>query len=152
MKYRIEILVGFFFIVSVMSFLIILIKITDVTSFYNKEHTYKFSAVFKNIGNLKKKSRVTICGVKVGFVNNIQLKKNTSNEYYSYVEMIISSKVDEIPIDSSINILMSNLLGDSYIQIEIGNDDVYIKNGDVITFTTQALIIEELIAKFAISK
>ncbi|HIH2763195.1 MAG TPA: outer membrane lipid asymmetry maintenance protein MlaD [Candidatus Azoamicus sp.] len=152
MKYRIEFFVGLFFLLSVISFFIIVIKITDISTFYQKEKTYKICAVFKNIGNLKKKSRVTICGVKVGFVNNIQLNKHSGNEYYSQVEMSINSKINEIPIDSSINILMSNLLGDSYIQIELGNDDVYLKNGDIVTFTTQALILEELISKFAINK
>jgi len=110
------------------------------------------NAIFKNIGSLKKKSRVTICGVKIGFVNNIQLKKNTNNEYYSNVEIFINANINQIPIDSSINILMSNLLGDSYVQIEIGNDDFYLKDGDIVTFTTQALIIEELISKLAINK
>ena len=83
-------------------------------------------------------------------MNKIDLKKNISNEYYSHVEMIITSDVNEIPIDSSINILMSSLLGDNYVQIDLGNDDSYLKNGDIVTFTAQALIIEELIAKFAI--
>ncbi|HIH2762564.1 MAG TPA: outer membrane lipid asymmetry maintenance protein MlaD [Candidatus Azoamicus sp. MARI] len=152
MKYRIEFFVGLFFLISIACFLIIAIKITDVSFFYKNEKTYSINAVFKNVGNLKKKSRVTICGVKIGFVKSIELKKTSGNEYYSHVEMFINSKINEIPKDSSINILMSNLLGDSYIQIDLGNDDFYLKDGDVVNFTTQALIIEELIAKFAISK
>lgn len=152
MKYRIEFFVGLFFLFSIISFFIIVIKLTDVSTFYHKEKTYRVYAVFKNVGNLKRKSRVTICGVKIGFVNSIQLSKNSGNEYYSHVEMFINSRISEIPADSFINILMSNLLGDSYIQIELGNDDVYLKDGDVVNFTTQALIIEELISKFAINK
>lgn len=152
MKYKIEFFVGLFVFISIISFLIITIKITDISSFYKNEKTYRVNAIFKNIGSLKKKSRVTICGVKIGFVNNIQLKKNTNNEYYSNVEIFINANINQIPIDSSINILMSNLLGDSYVQIEIGNDDFYLKDGDIVTFTTQALIIEELISKLAINK
>lgn len=152
MKYKIEFFVGFFVLITVVSFLIIIFKITDISTFYQNDKTYKVCAVFKHIGNLKKKSRVTICGVKVGFVNNISLKKNLNNEYYSFVEMSIYSKINEIPVDSSINILMSNLLGDNYIQIELGNEDAYLKNGDIVNFTTQALIIEELLSKFAVNR
>lgn len=152
MKYKIEFFVGLFILISFISFFLIVIKITDINALYQKEKTYKVNAIFKNVGNLKKKSKVTICGVKIGFVNSIQLKKNSSNEYYSEVEMYINSNINEIPIDSSINILMSNLLGDSYIQIELGNDTNYLVDGDIVAFTTQALIIEELISKFAISK
>lgn len=152
MKYKIEFFVGLFILISFISFFLIVIKITDINALYQKEKTYKVNAIFKNVGNLKKKSKVTICGVKIGFVNSIRLKKNSSNEYYSEVEMYINSNINEIPIDSSINILMSNLLGDSYIQIELGNDTNYLVDGDIVAFTTQALIIEELISKFAISK
>lgn len=152
MKYKVEFFVGLFILVGILSFLFIVIKVTDVTGIYNKESYYKIYAVFKNIGNLKKKSKVTICGVKVGFVSNIELKKNSLSEYYSEVEILINSKFSEIPSDSCINILMSNLLGDSYIQIELGNDNDFLINGSIVTFTTQALIIEELIAKFATNK
>mgnify|MGYP007099538075 FL=1 len=60
--------------------------------------------------------------------------------------------INEIPSDSSINILMSSLLGDSYVQIELGNEDTYLKDGDIVTLTTQALIIEDLISKFTFNK
>ncbi len=66
--------------------------------------------------------------------------------------MLINSNIREIPSDSSINILMSSLLGDSYIQIELGNEDTFLKDGDTVTLTTQALIIEDLISKFTFNK
>jgi len=149
-KHKVEFFVGLFVLFGIFSFLLIIFKMTDISTFYQKDKGYKLHAVFKNVGNLRKKSKVTVGGVKIGFVSKIDLKKNISNEYYSHVEMAINSNVNEIPIDSSINILMSSLLGDNYVQIEIGNDDIYLKDGDIVTFTIQALIIEELIAKFAI--
>lgn len=152
MKYKIEVFVGFFVFITIVSFFIIVFKITDISTFYHTDKTYKICAIFKHVGNLKKKSKVTICGVKVGFVNNISLKKNSNNEYYSFVELFIYAKINEIPVDSSINVLMSNLLGDNYIQIELGNENIYLKDGDIVNFTTQALIIEELLSKFAITR
>ena len=151
-KYKIEFFVGIFIILGVISSLMLMLQISDVKSIYITEKEYQITAVFKNVGNLKKKARVTIGGVKIGIVNKIELKKNESQEYYPEVEILINSKINEIPNDSSINILMSSLLGDSYIQIELGNEDTYLSNGDVVTLTTQALIIEDLISKFTFNR
>jgi phospholipid/cholesterol/gamma-HCH transport system substrate-binding protein len=58
--------------------------------------------------------------------------------------------VNKIPTDSSASILTAGLLGDNYIGIELGQDTDYLKAGDVITLTSQALLLEELISKFAV--
>lgn len=151
-KYKIEFFVGFFVLLGMLAALIIITQITDIKNIYIKENTYTIKAIFKNIGNLKKKARVTIGGVKIGNVSKIELKKSAENEYYPQIELSINCNYENIPIDSSINILMSSLLGDSYIQIEIGNEDNFLKDGDVVTLTTQALIIEEIISKLAFNK
>lgn len=151
-KKKLEFLVGLFFIMGLTSFFILTFEIADIKNIYNKNKTYKIKAIFKNIGNLKEKSKVTIGGVKIGIVNKIELKENNLNEYYPEIEMHINSNISKIPIDSSANILMSNLLGDSYIQLELGNDNKFVKNGEYIILTTQALIIEELISKFTFEK
>jgi phospholipid/cholesterol/gamma-HCH transport system substrate-binding protein len=151
-KYKIEFFVGLFVVLGIIALLIIITQITDVKNIYTKEKTYIITAVFKNIGNLKKNARVTIGGVKIGIVNKIALKYSEENEYYPQVELLISYNYKKIPIDSSINILMSSLLGDSYIQIEPGNEDLFLKNGDIVRLTTQALIIEEVISKLAFNK
>lgn len=151
-KYKIEFLVGMFAIIGLTATLFLLLQISDTKNFLKTEKFYTIKAVFKNIGNLKKKARVTIGGVKVGFVNHIELKKNSENEYYPELEILINSKYDNIPVDSSINILMSSLLGDSYIQIELGNENVFLKHEDIVILTTQALIIEEVISKLAFNR
>lgn len=150
-KYKIEFSVGIFIILGIASVLILIFKISDNKKLYNEEKTYKIYASFKNIGNLKEKSKVTIGGVKVGIVNKIKLKYETQ-EYIPEIEMKINHKINYIPIDSSASIIMSSLLGDSYIQIEPGIEESYLKQGDIIKLTTQALIIEELISKLAFNK
>lgn len=151
-KYKIEFFVGILALLSLLSILIIITKITDVKDIYTKEKTYTIKAIFKNIGNLKKKARVTIGGVKIGNVGKIELIKMNESEYYPQVDLIINCVFKNIPIDSSINILMSSLLGDSYIQIETGNEENFLKDGDIVTLTTPALILEEIISKIAFNK
>lgn len=151
-KHKIEFLVGSFIMLGIASLLMIILQISDVQSIYKTTKEYKINATFKNVGNLKKKAKVTIGGVKIGNVSKIELKKNSEQEYYPEVEMSINNTINEIPIDSSINILMSSLLGDSYIQIELGNENFFLKDGDTVTLTTQALILEDLISKFTFNK
>ncbi len=152
MKNKIEFFVGLFVILGIISLLLLITKITDFKNIYTKEKTYSITAIFKNIGNLKKNAKVTIGGVKIGIVNKIELKYSDENEYYPQVELLIDYNYKKIPVDSSINILMISLLGDSYIQIELGNEDFFLKNGDIVKLTTQALIIEEVISKLAFNK
>jgi phospholipid/cholesterol/gamma-HCH transport system substrate-binding protein len=151
-KYKIELLVGLFTIFGIISLLILIMQISDFKNIYKKEKIYTITAIFKNVGTLKKKARVTIGGVKIGKVGKIELKKNNENEYYPQVELLINENFKNIPVDSSINILMSSLLGDSYIQIDLGNENSFLKDGDIVTLTTQALIIEDVISKLAFNK
>ena len=151
-KYKTEFFVGLFIILGIISTLFLILQVNDITNIYKTKKEYKIIATFKNIGNLKKKARVTIGGVKIGIVSKIQLKKNQYNEYYPEVEMLINNNITNIPIDSSINILMTSLLGESYIQIETGNEDIFLQNNDIVMLTTQALIIEDLISKLAFNK
>lgn len=152
MKNRLEILVGLFFLFSFFCFFILTFKITDVNKVLNINNYYNINVIFRNIGALKINAKVTIYGVKVGFVNSIALLKNEHNDYYVEVGVLIDKKFDHIPIDSSASIFMTNLLGENYIQIELGNEDCFLKNGDVILLTNQALILEELLTKFVFDK
>ncbi len=151
-KYKFEFLVGIFIILGIIAMLIILFKITDIQDIKYSKKKYKIKAMFKNIGNLKKMAKVTIGGVKIGYVNKIELKQNEFNEYVPEIEMFIHLNIDYIPKDSSANIFMTNLLGENYVQIELGYDDACLIDGDTIIFTSQAIIIEELISKLVFNK
>ncbi|MEK7223215.1 MAG: outer membrane lipid asymmetry maintenance protein MlaD, partial [Pseudomonadota bacterium] len=57
-----------------------------------------------------------------------------------------------IPKDSSASILTSGLLGDQYIGIEPGGDDVVLKNGDSFLRTQSALVLEKLVGQVIFDK
>lgn len=152
MKNKLEFLVGLFFIFSFFCFFVLTFKITDVNKILNLKNYYNVKVIFRNVGALKINAKVTIYGVKIGFVNDISLLKNEQNDYFVEVSILINNKFDHIPIDSSASIFMTNLLGENYLQIEVGNENVFLKNGDVILLTNQALILEELLSKFVFDK
>ena len=151
MKIRnIEILVGFFVFLAISALFMLSIQVSGLSDFYKLKDTYVVRAVFRNIGGLKIRSKITIGGVKIGKVTKIMLNQNDNLEYLPVVEMTINSDTD-LPIDSAASILTSGLLGDNYIGIELGRDEEFLKDGDILIFTSQALLLEDLISKFAVN-
>ena len=145
----IEFWVGLFVVLGILAFLMLALQVSGLTTLYH-ENGYPLKAVFKNIGGLKVRSKVTINGVKIGTVEKISLAHDEFNEYQAIIEMKINNAYHNIPKDSSAKILTAGLLGDNYIGIEPGMEDAFLKSNDVIELTQQALLLEDLISKFAV--
>lgn len=146
---KIEISVGIFVTLGILSLLMLAMQVSGLGDFYRANSGYKVFAIFKNIGGLKIKSKVTIGGVTVGRVTDIKLSLD-GEEYSPLVEMSLKDTVNKIPSDSTASILTAGLLGDNYIGIDVGQDEEYLQDGDTITLTNQAILLEELISKFAV--
>ena len=146
---KLEIWVGIFVVLSIAAFLMLALQVSGLGCFYNTTNSYTVSAAFDNIGALKNRSKITIGGVTIGRVESISLKVNESGEYQAIVELEINDKFNKIPDDSSAKILTSGLLGDNYIAIVPGHSETYLTDGSKIELTSQAVLLEDLISKFA---
>ncbi len=104
-------------------------------------------ANFDELGGLKARAPVVVSGVKVGSVTKIGLNK----DYRARVTMDLNPSV-EIPVDSSISIVTSGLLGDRYLSVSLGGEDATLKNGEDFSFTESAILLERLIGKFVYGK
>ena len=51
-------------------------------------------------------------------------------------------------VDASAKILTSGLLGEQYIGLENGGEEDKLREGDTLTLTTSAVVLENLINKF----
>mgnify|MGYP001589785834 FL=1 len=109
---------------------------------------YTISARFDNIGGLKPKAAVRSAGVVVGRVESIGFDDKT---FQASVELEMDRRY-LFPKDSSLKILTSGLLGDQYIGIEAGADEHNLANGDTVTATQSAVVLENLIGQFLYSK
>ena len=144
----IDISVGLFILMGLLALLIMLMQVSGIHNLISKKH-YIVSANFNNIGGLKIRSPVTIAGVKIGEVTHVELQDGQLN---AKVTMILDSK-QKIPYtDTSARILTEGLLGSNYISITPGFDDddkshPYLRSGDVIAKTQEALILENLIGQ-----
>jgi phospholipid/cholesterol/gamma-HCH transport system substrate-binding protein len=145
---KIEILVGLFVVLGIASLLMLALQVSGLTNFYRPNHTYVLKAEFSNIGGLKVRGKVTISGVTIGRVADIQLVRNSYGDYAALVTLAIEKNIKDIPDDSSAKILTAGLLGDNYVAIIPGQSEMMLHDGSSIELTSQAVLLEDLIAKF----
>lgn len=146
MRYAaLEIWVGLFVLITILAFTALAFQVSGLTTIYETEKGYDIAAYFDEVGGLKPRSRVTIGGVQVGRVENIQLDAKT---FSAKINMNISPQFKNlIPIDSSASIVTAGLIGDNYIVIEPGADFETLQDGGVIDETHSAIILERLIGQ-----
>ncbi|MFD2631682.1 MULTISPECIES: outer membrane lipid asymmetry maintenance protein MlaD [Idiomarina] len=143
--------VGIFVVLGVLALFFIALRAASGTMTTSGE-TYTLYAKFDNIGSLKVRSPVKVGGVVVGRVTNISL---TGDYYEPLVEMSISKEYDEFSETSSVSVLTSGLLGEQYLGLQPGfiDDSVsMLEDGDSITDTKSALVLENLIGQFLFSQ
>lgn len=140
-----EVVVGMFICVGVAAIFVLTFRVASLDNVGGKEGTYTVLGDFQNIGGLKVGSAVTMAGVKIGRVADIHMNEQT---FQAELTLEISKRYDQIPEDSSAKILTSGLLGDQYIGLEPGGMPDYLKDGDHLMLTQDALVLENLIGQF----
>ncbi|KTD25702.1 toluene transporter subunit: membrane component of ABC superfamily [Legionella lansingensis] len=144
----IDISVGIFMLLGLSALLILVMKVSGITTLVSKKG-YTVSAEFTDIGGLKVRAPVTVAGVKIGEVTRIELQPGELN-----AKVTMSLRNDKpIPYeDTSARILTEGLIGSNYISIVPGFEDEnqehpYLREGDVIVKTQEAVILENLIGQ-----
>lgn len=108
---------------------------------------YSLSASFTNISGISPGSAVRVGGIKIGVVESLDLD---AKSYQAVAKLRIGDTV-KLPRDSSASVQSSGLLGDKFLALEPGGDDVNLNDGEQITFTQPSVSLEELIGKFVFS-
>jgi phospholipid/cholesterol/gamma-HCH transport system substrate-binding protein len=135
--------VGAFVVAGIAALVVLALKVGNLST-YNVSETYELQAYFTNVGGLKPTASVRSSGVLVGRVTSITLD---TERYEARVTMSIDKRY-QFPKDTFANILTSGLLGEQYIGLMPGGDDVMLKSGDEFKKTQSAVVLEDLIGKF----
>ncbi|HVL77562.1 MAG TPA: outer membrane lipid asymmetry maintenance protein MlaD [Noviherbaspirillum sp.] len=143
----IDIWVGLFVLLGAIALFFLAMKAGNMSTFTFQE-TYAVNARFDNIGGLKPRAPVKSAGVVVGRVGDIRFDDNT---FLAVVTLNLDSRY-QFPRDSSAKILTAGLLGEQYIGIEPGGDTENLAQGDRISMTQSAIVLENLIGQFLFSK
>ncbi len=142
-----DVWVGLFVLLGAAALLFLALKAGNLNSF-SFTPTYQIISKFDNIGGLKPQAPVKSAGVVVGRVAEIRFDDKT---FQASVVLNLDSAY-QFPKDSSLKILTSGLLGEQYIGISPGGDVKNLANGDKITSTQSAVVLEDLISQFLYSK
>lgn len=143
-NYKVELSSGIFLLMGIAALLWLATEATDY-GMQIGEDTYRVTARFTNVGDLKTRAPVKIGGVTVGLVEQITLDPI---EFSAIVEMQIDRRFSEIPNDSGASILTSGVLGDRYIGLDPGGALEVLTDGDEIFVTQSAVVLETLISKY----
>jgi phospholipid/cholesterol/gamma-HCH transport system substrate-binding protein len=139
--------VGMFVLIGAVAILFLALQSANLLSL-NFQSTYHLTAKFDNVGGLKPKAAVRSAGVVVGRVESITFDDKT---FQAIVSLAMQSQYS-FPKDSSLKILTSGLLGEQYLGVEAGADEKSLANGDKVTTTQSAVVLENLISQFLFSK
>lgn len=139
----VQTVVGFFMLLGILALLFLAIKVSGLSHSFN-DNGYLVTAEFQNTGSLKSGAPVTVAGVKVGYIENIQLNPST---FEAKVSLFIYKKFNDLPIDTSASIFTAGLLGSNYISLSPGYSSKMLHNGSKIMDTHPALILENLIGQ-----
>jgi phospholipid/cholesterol/gamma-HCH transport system substrate-binding protein len=145
----IEMTVGLFMLFGLAALLVLVMKVSGISDLALSSG-YEVTADFSDIGGLKVRAPVTVAGVHIGEVTDIQLQPAALN---AKVTMRLRNDKPIPYTDVSARILTQGLLGSNYISIVPGFDDEghsshpYLRAGDVIAKTQEAIILENLIGQ-----
>lgn len=140
----VNVLVGLFVMAGILCLMVLAVQISGLAEFYKVKPEYTVTARFGNIAGLKPRARIAIAGVDVGKVTDIQLDPET---YEAVVTLAIQESV-KLPLDTIASIYTSGLIGNNYISLLPGAEEVYLKHGDEIIETQSGLVLEELVGKY----
>jgi phospholipid/cholesterol/gamma-HCH transport system substrate-binding protein len=144
-KFDLEIAVGFFLLLGILSLAYISINLGKLEIV--GRNAYIVYAEFEKAGGIKPKAIVEIAGVEVGAVKSVHI----TSDYRAQVAIEIDKNI-KLQEDAIASIKTKGLIGEQYVQISPGGSDKMIQNGGKIRETESAVDIEELISKYVFGK
>ncbi|WP_040856788.1 outer membrane lipid asymmetry maintenance protein MlaD [Thiorhodovibrio frisius] len=143
-----EIAVGAFMVAGLVALFFLAMHVSNLSQLTGGDG-YRIIAYFDNVGSLKVRAPVSMSGVRVGRVESIVYDQQ---RFQAVVTMLIEEQFNEIPTDTFANIFTAGLLGEKYIGLDPGGSMDALADGDKLEHTQSALVLEQMIGRFLLSK
>lgn len=111
-----EIWVGIFVAIGMAALFMLAMKVSNLST-YNSGAGFDVTARFDDASGLKVRSPVTMAGVRIGRVKDIEFDDQT---FEAIVTMRLGQRHSNLPVDSSASIYTAGLLGEKYVGLEPG--------------------------------
>ncbi len=141
---KIEIIVGVFVLIGVMSISWLAMELGQVGGL--GKSGYELRAVFDDVGGVREGSDIMLAGVSIGQVKSVGLKDNEEAE----VIMRINNDV-QIASDATVSIRTKGLIGEKFVRVNQGIEEDYLVAGDEFEDADSSISIEDLISKYIFS-
>lgn len=141
-----DLIVGIFLILGFVALGWLALQLGEVP-WLADSRSYILFGEFNNISGVKAGADIQISGVKVGMVKDLSL----NDQSFAVVAMQLNREV-KVPVDSIASVKSQGIIGDKFIQISLGGDELVFKDGETITDTESAVDLESIISKFAFGK
>lgn len=138
-----EFMVGLFVIVGFAAFCYLALQLGEV-SFLRQGSTYVLKAEFDNVSGIKKGAAVQVAGVTVGEVAEVALSATETAMLSLRIEKSL-----KVSVDSIASVKSQGIIGDKFIQLNLGGDEKKLNPGEIIKETESSVDLESLISKFA---
>jgi phospholipid/cholesterol/gamma-HCH transport system substrate-binding protein len=139
----IEISVGAFLLAGFLALVFLAVRVSGF-SIQAATGTYSLSATFTDVAGLRPRAKVNVAGVTIGRVSRISV-----DPIYGEAHIMMDIRADiRLPRDTGAAIQTEGILGGRYVALLPGADDEFLAEGDTITDTQGALVLENLIGDF----
>ena len=140
----VEISVGAFVAAGMLGLLFLALEVSGINP-SDDEEIYRVSARFDDVAGLRKRAKVSMAGVTIGRVSDIQVDTEFGE---AIVTLELNRTIGTITADSGAQILTEGMLGAKYVNLLPGADEEMLEEGSEIDDTQGALILENLVGDF----
>jgi phospholipid/cholesterol/gamma-HCH transport system substrate-binding protein len=142
-KYSSETMVGVFVVIGLLCIGYMTVKLGKVG--FLGDDTYVLKARFGKVTGLRVGNAVSMLGLEIGKVSSFSIDQE---EQVAIVEMKVNKDI-KVYDDAIASIKTEGLIGDKFVEIDVGGGGDELKSGDIITETESPVDIGELISKYA---
>ena len=140
----IEISVGAFVLAGVLGLVFLSVQVSGVR-LQQSDSSYMLQARFDDIAGLRPRAKVSMAGVTIGRVQQIDVDLEFGE---AIVWLEIDGEPGSLSSDTNAKILTEGILGARYIALMPGADEETLADGDEISETQGALVLENLVGEF----
>ncbi len=140
----VEISVGAFVLAGLLALTFLALRVSGVASAPDTS-SYFLKARFDDVAGLRERAKVTVAGVKIGEVAQIDVDLEYGD---ALVTFEIQGQPGLLSMDTGAQIVTEGILGARYVSLIPGADEEMLGDGDTIDDTQGALVLEKLIGDF----
>lgn len=136
-----QLMVGVFVVLGVILGVYLIFVMGSKTGFFRS--TYQLNARFRDVKGLHPGSEVSLSGLRIGIVKEIQVATDDSKEMVAVLQ-VSSATRDQIRADSIATLKTQGVLGDKYIELTIGStNEKALVSGDTLKSTEAGDILSK---------